>query len=231
MGCMRYYKNLTVNPFFEFGPSPSECAASQCVPRYSDYPLRIFHWAAMASLEPLLGCALRRQFIRSGTYPPTMIQLEPMTPEEFRASVERAIPRRAANNVRWGVWSEAGALEASRLEFADRLQTGPEDPGHHYCKVLTPSEPSAIGETWYLTRLEGGKPQFWVDWLWIEPPFRRRGFASQVLGELCDRASGLGGDRIGLSVYSDNPGAIALYAKLGFAPIDTHLSKPLTPTR
>jgi ribosomal protein S18 acetylase RimI-like enzyme len=88
-----------------------------------------------------------------------------------------------------------------------------------------------VGETWYVVQQKGGKTQFWIDWIWIDPLFRRRGFGSQVLRQLAKEAARLGADRLELSVVSDNPGAMALYRKPGYAPWRFQMVKQVKPPR
>ncbi|MCI4344737.1 MAG: GNAT family N-acetyltransferase, partial [Thermoplasmata archaeon] len=158
-----------------------------------------------------------------------MLRLEPMSRPEFQASVERAIPRHASDSARRGRWTEAAALEASQREFAELLPQGFDTPAFHFCTVVNEADGAGVGETWYRVQERGGKLHFWVDWIWIDPPFRRRGYASEVLLLLAGRAASLGADRIGLSVADDNTGAKALYAKLGFKPWSAQLMKELPP--
>jgi RimJ/RimL family protein N-acetyltransferase len=158
-----------------------------------------------------------------------MIRLRPMSQSEFEASVERTIVRRAENSVRRGLWTEAAALEASRLTSADVLREGLTATGHSYCQIIESENNTLVGETWFVQRDDGGIPTIWVDWLWIDPALRRRGYATQVLHELARRAGELGAGNIGLDVYADNPEAAALYAKLGYVPLATSLILRLRP--
>ncbi|MCI4351390.1 MAG: GNAT family N-acetyltransferase [Thermoplasmata archaeon] len=159
-----------------------------------------------------------------------VIRLVPMSEREFESSLERAVPRHAAECVRRGLWTESAAVEASRLEFAQLLPQGIRTPHRHFCTAIDAASGAPVGETWYFVQEKGGKTQFWIDWIWIDPRHRRQGHASRVLEHLAEIARVRGADRIGLSVVSDNPGAIALYAKLGYEPFRTQLVKLLTPT-
>jgi RimJ/RimL family protein N-acetyltransferase len=158
-----------------------------------------------------------------------MIRLRPMSQSEFEASVERTIVRRAENSVRRGLWTEAAALQASRLTSAGILQDGLTATGHAYCQIIESENNTLVGETWFVQREDGGIPTIWVDWLWIDPAHRRRGYATQVLRELARRAGELGAGNIGLDVYADNPEAAGLYAKLGYVPLATSLILRLRP--
>ena len=160
-----------------------------------------------------------------------MVRLEPMSAEDFQACANRSIARHAADQVSRGLWTEEAALEASRSDFAQLLPEGRETPNRHFVNVIEVSSGRRVGEAWYLAEVKGGKTQFWIDWVFIEPQHRRRGYATQVLQQLAAEASRLGADRVGLSVLSDNVEALALYTKLGFRQTRFGMSRPLTAVR
>lgn len=156
-----------------------------------------------------------------------MIRLEPMDEADFRAFVARAIPRRASKWVERGIWSQERSLEASQQAYSRLLPNGKDTPGNHFLKVIDASDGAAIGEVWYTNEEEGGRLQFWVEWIQIDPDRRRKGHATEVLQRLEEMASGLGATRIGLDVWTDNPGAMALYSKLGYRTARASMMKPL----
>jgi ribosomal protein S18 acetylase RimI-like enzyme len=156
-----------------------------------------------------------------------MTRLEAMTEEDFQESLERSIQRHATEYARRGLWTEDAALEASRLGFALLLPQGRATPHRRFCNVIEETLGSRVGETWYTVEEKGGKVQFWMDWILIDPPHRRRGHATRVLGLLEEEALRLGADRTGLSVWVDNPGAVALYAKLGYVATNMRMMKPI----
>ena len=155
------------------------------------------------------------------------VRLEPMSEEDFQESRRRSVPRHAADYVRRGLWAETGSLEASEKEFAQLLPNGRETPNRHFANVVDVKAGERVGETWYLVQESGGKLRFWIDWIWIEEEHRRKGFATATLLRLEEEARQLGADRVGLSVWFDNPGAIALYSKLGYAPASMWMMKSL----
>jgi len=152
-----------------------------------------------------------------------------MSEEEFRASLESSIPRHAAIRVEEGRWIEAESLAASRHEFAQVVPQGRDTPNRHFCTIVDDGTGSRVGETWYSVVPQGGKAQFWVDWMWIDPEFRRQGYATQALRLLETEAERRGADRLGLSVRVANEGAVALYSRLGYAASNLHLWKMLRP--
>lgn len=159
------------------------------------------------------------------------VRLEPMSEEDFQESIRRSIPRHAADYVRRGLWAGDASLERSEKEFAQLFPNGRETPDRHFANVFDAENNVRVGETWYLAQEQGGKLRFWVDWIWIDPQHRREGYASATLRLLEVEAERLGADRVGLSVWFDNPGAIALYSKLGYAPASMWMMKSLVRAR
>jgi len=158
-----------------------------------------------------------------------MIQLAPMTEAEFASFLERAIPRRAARYVDRGVWKEAAAIEASREFYSRTWPQGRATPHHHFCHILAGPERTRVGELWYTAECEGGLVQFWIEWIWIEPEYRRQGFATEGLRLVEEEARKLGAPRVGLYVWLDNPAALDLYKKLGYSAVSLSMGKSLDP--
>ncbi len=161
------------------------------------------------------------------SHPVARVRLEPMSEEDYAKSVKRSISRYAAELVQRGLSTKEGSLEVSRQDFERFLPQGLKTPGHHLCNLLEITRNVRVGETWYTVQGRGGKPHFWIDWIWIDAKHRRHGYASQTLRLLEERARQLGADRTGLSVWMDNPGAVALYSKLGYVATNMRMTKLL----
>ena len=166
----------------------------------------------------------------SGSAPP-VVRLRPMSEEEFRESLRQSMSRHAADYVRRGLWRERESVEAMEREFAQLLPNGRATADRFFATVVDPANARRVGEVWYRTREQGGTLEFLVDWIATEPEHRRKGYATATLLRLEEEARQLGADRMGLSVWFDNPGAIALYSKLGYVPSNMRMSKPLGPGR
>jgi len=159
-----------------------------------------------------------------------MIRLQPMSETEFGTFLERAIPRRAERYARRGVWAEEQAVAASRALYSRLLPNGLHTPGHHFCHIVDQAAGTRVGEVWYKAGDEGGVVQFWIEWIWVEPEHRRRGFATGALRLLEQEARRLGATRLGLDVWLDNPGAIELYRKMGYSATSMSMVKALGTT-
>jgi GNAT superfamily N-acetyltransferase len=158
------------------------------------------------------------------------LRLVAMSAAEFDACLDRAIRRLAIDLERRGIEPAGRALAASRRDFAQLLPEGRKTPNRHFCTVVEGPRGRRVGETWYLAEDRGGRKRFWIDWIWIDPPYRRKGRATRLLGLLERLAADAGATRVGLSVVADNAAARALYAKAGYAPSRLHLEKHLRRT-
>jgi ribosomal protein S18 acetylase RimI-like enzyme len=144
------------------------------------------------------------------------VRFEPMDEEQFRDSLERGIIRHGTEMARRGHWTESDAPAAARAEFAQLLPEGWRTANHRFRTIVDAASAARVGETWCTVRVHGGKVQYWVDWLWIDEPHRRKGFAHAALLALAEEAASEGADRLGLSVLADNVPARSLYEALGF---------------
>jgi GNAT superfamily N-acetyltransferase len=134
----------------------------------------------------------------------------------FRAFRDRAIARRAERWTARGIWRADRALEASRKDYAETFSQGRETPNQNFLDVVEASTGAVVGEAWYRARESGGKIEFWIMWISIWPEHRRKGYGAELLGLLEEEARRLGAERTLLDVWADNPGAFALYTKVGY---------------
>ncbi len=156
-----------------------------------------------------------------------MIRLEPMSEDEFQASLARNIARRAQESIALGIWNEGGAEAASRADFLQLFPQGRRTEGFDFRNIVDGDSGARVGETWFSAQPIGGKVQFWVNWIWVEPTYRRRGIATLTFRLLEEEAIRAGADRVGLYVHAENEGAQSLYRRLGFAPTGIRMSKKL----
>jgi len=159
-----------------------------------------------------------------------MVRLAPMTDEQFRRFFERAVVRRAARWAARGIWAEDRALAAARAEYDELFPQGRSTPHHHFCHLVDDDGSALLGEVWYHAQEKGGKLQFWIQWIEVDPERRRRGYATAALRLLEEEARRRGAERTHLVVWADNPGARALYDRLGYVPANTMMIKPLGPS-
>lgn len=156
-----------------------------------------------------------------------MLRLVPMDDAAFEAFLQRAVPRRAERSVRRGIWLADRALEASRQDYARLFAQGRQTPNHHFVDVVETASGATVGEAWYEASESGGKVHFWIQWIAIWPEYQRRGYGRELLGLLEAEALRLGAEKTLLNVWTDNPGALALYTRVGYAPTSLTMAKAI----
>jgi len=107
-----------------------------------------------------------------------------------------------------------------RRQTADTLPQGQATPGHHFYDII--AEAGAVGSLW-LRHMPGEREAFVFDLL-VHPQFRRRGYAGAALREAQVLLRQAGCEVLGLNVFAHNPGAQALYAKLGFKVASSYMN-------
>ncbi|MHB8934168.1 MAG: GNAT family N-acetyltransferase [Bellilinea sp.] len=156
-----------------------------------------------------------------------MIDLRPMTREEFLIYLERAIVEYADDKVKAGNWPEEGALERSKQEFEMYLPRGNSTPGHSLCTIYDVETGVAVGILWYANMPEMGKPAWFVYDFYIHENQRRRGYAVAALACLEELAKVEGVNSIGLHVFGHNIAARQLYEKAGYEITNINMRRKL----
>jgi ribosomal protein S18 acetylase RimI-like enzyme len=80
---------------------------------------------------------------------------------------------------------------------------------------------------------EPGTPthERFLEYLWVDPGFRRRGIASGMIRQVLDRLKQLGVRTVFLWVLDGNDGATRLYKRLGFASCNNRQALEARPGR
>jgi ribosomal protein S18 acetylase RimI-like enzyme len=156
-----------------------------------------------------------------------MTQLLPMRPERFGAFVEAEIAGYAHDNVSAGRWPEAGALERSRDEMAALLPQGLATPEHFLYEILAHEGGPTVGSLWVHIERKHGAVSAYVYDIEVTPAHRRQGHAERALRALEGIAKAAGAGGVGLNVFANNPGAQALYRKLGYVTTNFNMRKAL----
>jgi len=156
-----------------------------------------------------------------------MVQLVPMTPEEFEVFLERDIREYAQERVRAGFWSEAEALARSRKEHRALLPDGLKSRYHHLYSIQDSEGGEAVGALWLKTDFDSSRASGFIFNLEIHEPFRRRGYGRQAMLELENLARSMGLRQLGLHVFAHNQGARALYDGLDYTIASINMLKDL----
>lgn len=159
--------------------------------------------------------------------------LVPMSAASFADYVKSAITNYAEENVAAGRWPSEGALERSRLDYESFLPNGPATPDNFLYEIrasLASDDDSAsriVGHLWFAIVKKNGVRGGYVYDLEVSPEYRRQGHAEAAFRAMEVLAREMGLPSVGLHVFANNPGAQALYAKLGYAVTGLNMIKHL----
>lgn len=156
-----------------------------------------------------------------------MVQLLPMTEEEFKDFLARDIKEYAEENVKAGYWAETEALEKSRREHEQLLPNGPATKDHYLFTIVSETG-NKVGLIWLRVQLESPVPSGFIFNLYIDEAFRRKGYARQAMLELEKYAEKLGLKKLTLHVFAHNAGARMLYDQLDYKIGSLNMTKELS---
>lgn len=156
-----------------------------------------------------------------------MTVLVSMTDAEYDAYVADSIPAYAADKVAAGQWSEADALGLARKSFDELLPNGLQTPHNHLYSIRDAHDGPSVGMVWIAAQDRAGQRIAYVYDVSVKPDHQRQGHASRALLALEDEVHRLGLAGIALHVFGHNVAAQALYRKLGYAPTNINMYKPI----
>lgn len=155
--------------------------------------------------------------------------LVPMSEADYAAYVAGAIPNYAAEKVASGQWTEAESLALSKKSLDELLPQGRQTPDNHLFTVLD-DQSVPVGMLWVAAQARAGERVAYVYDVSVKPEHRRKGHAASAFIALEGKVRELGLAGIALHVFGHNAAAQALYAKLGYAPTNINMYKPLPRT-
>jgi GNAT superfamily N-acetyltransferase len=140
---------------------------------------------------------------------PAPVVLRPMSEEEYADFTAGEVAGFAEELASAGMDPEQ-ALERSRTMTAELLPAGLGSPGMEFHIAQVDGE--AVGDLWLST----AEPMAFVYNIVVRPAYRRRGHGARIMNAAALRCRELGRAVLGLNVFAHNPGARALYDKLGY---------------
>ena len=108
-----------------------------------------------------------------------MVQLMPMTENEFNDFRKAAVEEYAQDHVNAGNWDPAEALQKSEQEFQELLPQGIASPDQHLFSIVDDAG-AKVGMLWFAVRYKGSQPYAFVYDFMIDEPFRRKGYGRQA---------------------------------------------------
>lgn len=145
-----------------------------------------------------------------------MIELSELPRQRFPAYREALVRDYARDKVRAGVWSLKEAPRRSAADVDGLLANGTETEGHYLYLLQDRSTVEEVGAVWLAVQDPGVGRCVWIYDIKICESFRRKGYGTQALRAVEERAAELGANSVGLHVFGHNPAALALYEKAGY---------------
>jgi GNAT superfamily N-acetyltransferase len=166
---------------------------------------------ALAALPGFVARATNMALRLDGELPDTGgVELRPMTGEEFTAFQARLVDGYAADiAVASGLTAEA-ARARSEKEFEGLIPDGQDSPGMLFFTAWHDGRP--VGRLWLFT----SEPMVFVYDVEVNEEERRKGYGAAIMNAGARWSRDQGHPAIGLNVFAHNPGARALYDKLGY---------------
>jgi ribosomal protein S18 acetylase RimI-like enzyme len=140
---------------------------------------------------------------------PAPLALRPMSHEEYADFTAGEVEGFAEELAAAGMDRER-ALERSRTMMAELLPAGLGSPDMEFHTALVDGE--VVGDLWLST----AEPMAFVYNIVVRPECRRRGHGARIMNAAALHCRDLGRTVLGLNVFAHNPGARALYDKLGY---------------
>jgi len=156
-----------------------------------------------------------------------MIQLIPMVEEDFQAYLEKAIIEYGEEQARAGNWHPSEAQERSEKEYQHYLPNGLATENNTLYTIFDETCSEKLGMIWMAVFVDRAVPMSFIFDFHIYEAHRRKGYATQALAAIEEKAAGLGAGSIGLHVFAHNRAARALYEKAGYQINSVNMIKKL----
>ncbi|WP_440113637.1 GNAT family N-acetyltransferase [Paenibacillus sp. QZ-Y1] len=154
------------------------------------------------------------------------MELVAMNQEEYANFRVRSIKDFAEEKVQAGTWAAEEAQERAEASYDKYLPEGLNTPGNYIYNVVHEAEGN-VGYIWFnITENRRGKEAFLLD-IVVEEVHRGKGYGTETMEALEQKALSLGVDRIGLHVFGHNVRASSLYRKMGYEVTDLTMYKDL----
>ncbi|HTJ94078.1 MAG TPA: GNAT family N-acetyltransferase [Pararobbsia sp.] len=157
-----------------------------------------------------------------------MIELKPMSAQDFEAFEQISIARYAADTLRTDGGTQASALDYARVSFAKLLPEREATPDHCLYTIRSVEHDAEVGTIWIGTITHKQRRAAYVFDIHIDESWRRRGFATEAFRAVEAQVRERGLTEIALHVFGYNESAYALYRHLGYRPTHISMVKSLT---
>ena len=143
-----------------------------------------------------------------------MVKFTNMSEEAFQSFRARSLREYADSICKNYDVSVEVATERATSQFDELLKSGLHTENQSIFHVTDEATGENVGIVWYSYKEEDR--QVFLYEIWMDPNFRGKGYGTQTMEELHRQSKELGAQKVGLHVFGQNTGAIALYRRLGY---------------
>jgi ribosomal protein S18 acetylase RimI-like enzyme len=158
------------------------------------------------------------------------LRLVPLSQDEYDKWWVAATREYAEEHRKAGNWTAEEALQKSEAEFRILLSDGVATPDHFLFALEGRTPGESVGVVWFHAnrgKATPGPPCVFIYDLRVYEPFRGKGYGTQAMRLVEEKARELGFDTISLHVFGTNQVAISLYEKLGYVATNLKMSKKI----
>lgn len=145
-----------------------------------------------------------------------MVDLIPMTKQEYQTYISALIPNFAVELEKTGDFTCEEALKKTRQMVKELLPRGIETPNHFLFDVMAEGESQPIGILYIALQEEGNAKNVFIYDIEIKERYRGRGYRILVMRQAEKFARSRKAAQIWLHVFASNTIAFQLYQKLGY---------------
>jgi ribosomal protein S18 acetylase RimI-like enzyme len=156
-----------------------------------------------------------------------MVQLVPMTEDDYQPFIVWAMEDYAQQQVKAGAWRPENAEALAQQAFEALLPQGLSSSKQFLYVIERDEDGEKVGYVWYGIREEEEDRFVALYDLVIFEPYRRLGHGSGALQAMERQVREKGMERVVLHVFGHNEGARALYKKMGYVERNVTMMKEL----
>jgi len=156
------------------------------------------------------------------------VRMRPMLEPEFQPYLDASLEEYAVFVARNHAISLDAARARAATSTAEMLPDGLQSQGHRFW-VAELETGEHVGELWLGFRRIDDTDVVWVYDVRVDERLRGRGYGRQIMEAADGLARGMGGERLGLNVFGDNPIARGLYESIGYVEISRQMRKDIAP--
>ncbi|RDI36447.1 GNAT family N-acetyltransferase [Falsibacillus pallidus] len=150
-----------------------------------------------------------------------MIELRPMTPEQYEKYLEKAIQKYAQEKTASGNWKAEEALQKSTDEYQRLLPDGVQTENNYLYSAYDGDLNTGI--IWIAKKEQAA----YIYDVYIFDEYQGKGYGKAVMSEIETKAKELGINKMRLHVFGHNTRARGLYEKIGYQPTNINMEKKL----